>query len=96
MYTLNGVEFDGEPEDYTELKEVVKAVPLERYKLLLTFNDGEKRVWDFEAYIDKPVFRPLKDKAEFDKVYVDYGSPVWRGGEIDFDPCTIYSHGISI
>jgi hypothetical protein len=39
----------------------IKSVkPQEDYCLLLTFDNGEKRVFDLKPYLEKPVFRQLK------------------------------------
>ena len=49
---------------------VVGVKPLESYRLLLTFENGEKRLFDMTSYLDKGVFRELKDKNIFRSVRV--------------------------
>ena len=41
-------------------------------------------------------FRPLKDKALFDGVYVDYGAPVWDDGAVDIAPEYLYKNGTGV
>ena len=68
----------------------VKAVkPQEDYRLLLTFENGEKRVFDLKPYLDKPVFQGLKNTAFFKTARVVSGSVEWHG-EVDLSYDTLY------
>ena len=40
--------------------------PLEDYKLLLKFSNGEERIFDVTPLLDLPVYRPLKDITLYD------------------------------
>lgn len=40
---------------------VINVEPLNDYKLLLTFDNGEKRIFDVSPYLDKGIFKELKD-----------------------------------
>ena len=73
----------------------VKSVkPQEDYCLLLTFENGEKRVFDLKPYLAKPVFRPLKNIALFKTARVVSGSVEWQGGaDLSYD--TLYLEGKS-
>ena len=43
--------------------EINDAKSLEGIKMLVSFNNGESRLFDFATIIDRyPVFAPLKDK----------------------------------
>jgi hypothetical protein len=57
--------------------------------LLLTFENGEKRIFDLKPYFDKPVFAKLKNEAIFKTVKVASGSVEWQG-EIDLSYDTLY------
>ncbi|MCM1328288.1 MAG: DUF2442 domain-containing protein [Ruminococcus sp.] len=86
MYIINDIAYAG------ELPKPVKAKairPLDGYRLLITFNNDEKRVFDFKPYLDFPCYKPLKDVNVFNGVYVEYGTAVWNGGEIDIAPETL-------
>ena len=39
----------------------VKA--LDNYKILVTFDNNEKRIKDMKPYLEKGIFRKLKDKV---------------------------------
>ncbi len=68
----------------------VKSVkPQEDYLLLLTFENGEKRVFDLKPYLEKPVFKRLQNITLFKTVRVISGSVEWQG-EIDLSYDTLY------
>ena len=68
----------------------VKSVqPQENYCLLLTFENGEKRIFDLKPYLAKGVFVRLKNAALFKTVRVVSGSIEWQG-EIDLSYDTLY------
>jgi len=59
-------------------------------KLLLLFNNGEKRIFDMKPYFHYPVFHRLENAAFFSLARVDYGTVTWPG-DIDIAPETLYS-----
>jgi hypothetical protein len=65
----------------------VKANP--DYTLTLTFTNGEIKVFDVKPYLDKGIFRELKDRNEFNSVRPFLGSIQWRNGQ-DFCPDMLY------
>ena len=56
------------------MKEIIKAEPLENYELLLTFEDGEKKVKDMKPYLEKGVFKKLQNIEVFKNVKVKFGT----------------------
>jgi len=71
------------------LLDVVNVEAKPNYKLLLEFENGEKRVFDMSPYMDKKPFVQLKGSPLFAKAFVDYGTVVWPGN-IDIAPETLY------
>ena len=65
----------------------VRATP--DYMLHLEFENGEKRIFDMNPYMDKHPFIRVKDTALFALATVDYGTVVWPG-RIDIAPETLY------
>jgi len=61
----------------------------EDYRLLLTFENGERRIFDVKPYLDKGVFTRLRNVAEFKTARVVSGSVEWHG-EIDLSYDTLY------
>jgi hypothetical protein len=71
----------------------VKSVkPNPDYTLTLTFTDGEIRIFDVKPYLDKGIFRELRDMSVFNSVKPFLGSIQWQGGQ-DFCPDTLYLEG---
>ena len=56
---------------------VQKVVAHKDYTLLVTFENGEERVFDVKPYLDKGVFRELQDIAYFRRVKVLWGAIAW-------------------
>jgi len=69
----------------------VKAVEaLPKYKLLLTFENGERRVFNVAPYLETGMFRELRDERLFRSVRVVFDSVAWANG-VDLCPETLYS-----
>ena len=66
------------------MREIIKVEVLQDYKLLLTFDNNIKKIKDMKPYIEKGVFRKLKDEEYFKKVKLQYGTISW---ENDMDLC---------
>ena len=64
------------------------------YKLWVRFNTGEAKIFDFKPMLDMPAFAALKNTELFNRVYIDYGVPVWNDGDIDIAPEKIYRDGV--
>jgi len=71
------------------LLDVVKVEVELGYLLRLEFENGEKRIFDMSAYMDKRPFVRLKEFSLFALAKVDYGTVVWPGN-IDIAPETLY------
>lgn len=69
--------------------QVTAVRPLDNYHLELSFNTGEVRVFDARPYLDKGIFRELKDPGYFRSVRVAFGTTTWPH-EQDFGPDTLY------
>ena len=77
---------------YIAVKEVKS---LEDYKLLLTFENGEMREFDMAPYMDKGLFRELKDVNLFSKVNVSFDTVEWDNG-IDLCPEVLYEESVPV
>ena len=54
------------------MRGIKEAKPLQNYELLLTFDTGEKKIYDVKPLINSlPLFSKLSDNDIFRKVYVD-------------------------
>lgn len=79
------------------MKTVIKVEPLEDYKILIEFDNGEKRISDITPLLSKPVFAFLKDISYFNSVYIEYGAVTWKdcnGNEVDICPDKLYMDSV--
>ena len=80
------------------MHKVINGSPQNNYKLLVTFENGEQRIYNVVPLLCKPVFVPLKDTNVFNKAYVEYGAVTWKdqdGNEIDICPDKMYRDSVS-
>jgi hypothetical protein len=63
------------------------------YTLLLTFDNDDHRRFDMKPFLDKGIFRELKDIAHFNSVHVCFDSIEWDN-EADFDPEVLHSGSV--
>ena len=69
--------------------QIREVSPSPDFCLSLTFSNGERRRFDVRPYLDKGVFRELRDFSRFSQVRVVAGTVEWPG-EIDLCPDTLY------
>ena len=72
---------------YPAVKEVKPGID---YTLMLTFDNGQKRKFDMKPYLDKGIFRELKDISKFNTVHISFDSVEWDN-EADFDPEVLFN-----
>ena len=68
---------------------VVLVEPENDFKLAITFENGERRIFDVTPYLDKGIFSELRNVSYFQKVKVAFGSIEWPH-EQDFSKDTLY------
>lgn len=67
----------------------VKVVkPLPDYKIYVEIEDGRKGIFDVSPYLDRGVFRELKDVNYFNQVGIVLGAVTWPN-EQDIAPETL-------
>jgi len=74
---------------------VKEVLALADYRLELTFVNGERRVFDARAYLQYPVFQPLRNAGLFSQARVVAGSIEWPG-EVDLSYDTLYLESVPI
>ena len=72
--------------------EVIKAEYIEGYRLLLLFNNGERKIVDLSNSLKGPVFLPLKDISYFKRFSIKFNTVEWENGA-DFAPEYLYEIG---
>jgi len=74
---------------------VISVIANDDYTLTLTFANGEVKVYDINPLLDFGVFKELRDKTYFRKVFVFNGTIQWPN-EQDICPDTLYLDGRTI
>ena len=93
MYIIDGIAYAGEPIKPVSAKSIR---PLDDYRLIISFNNGERRMFDFKPLLDMPCYQPLKDVEIFKQVFVEFGTAVWNNGDIDIAPETLYADSVTV
>ena len=75
---------------YLAIKDVK---PIENYKLILTFVDESIKLFDMKPFLEKGVFKELRNETLFKTVKVSFDSIEWSNGT-DIDPETLYEDSV--
>ncbi|BCR06481.1 molybdopterin-guanine dinucleotide biosynthesis protein MobA [Desulfuromonas versatilis] len=67
---------------------VISAIPNSPNTLLVELSDGRKGTFDVGPYLERGIFKELKNPSYFKQVKAAYGGVVWPN-EQDFSPETI-------
>lgn len=68
----------------------IDVKPLDNYELLVTFQNGEKRVFDAKPILTLPLYQPLKNKGFFNLAKAD-GMCIFWDEDVDLCPDMVYS-----
>ena len=74
---------------------VKNVIPIDNYNLILTFENGEKRQFDMNPYLNKGIFKELRDLSVFNSVKISFDTIQWNN-EADLDPEILYTHSRKI
>ena len=74
---------------------VTYLTPQADHRLLLEFDNGEERLFDLMPWLDKGVFRALRDSRQFTQARVVDGS-VEGSSEIDLSYDTLYLRSVVV
>ena len=69
--------------------------PMENYKLLVTFDNGEQRIYDAKPLIKGDWFGKLKDLKTFNTVHIAGLSVEWADGQ-DVCPDDLYYSSVPV
>ena len=88
MYIVNNICYTGTQGQEMKVKE---AVALRGGILLVTFESGEKRLFD-TTLLEGNAFKPLQDEKVLSDMTIFHGVITWLNGEIDIAPETVYEN----
>lgn len=75
---------------YISVKDVK---PVDNYKLVITFSNNEVKIFDMNPYLEKGVFKELKEISMFKSVRVNFDTIEWKN-DADIDPEILYEDSI--
>jgi len=62
--------------------------PLSDYRIYVEIENGQKGIFDLKPYLDRGVFRELRDLNYFNQVHIFFGAVTWPN-EQDIAPETL-------
>lgn len=68
----------------------VNVKPLDDYKLFVTFQNGEKKIFDASPLLSLPIYQPLQNESFFKTAKAD-GMCIYWNDSIDLCPDMLYS-----
>ncbi len=74
---------------------VKKVEPVGDYKLHLTFENGEEKIFDVSPYLNIGKFAELRDLSLFNSVTIRFDTIEWAN-HLDMDPEFLYEKSIKI
>lgn len=88
MFTLNGIVYASEK---PEIMQIISVKPLEDMMMILTFSNGEQRLFD-ASVLSGSAFEPLSDVFIFNDCKIVDGIVTWLDEEIDCAPEFMYQN----
>ena len=85
----NGIAYANEPSE--EIK-ITAIKPLDDMMMIVTFETGEKRLYDASQLLQYPAFAPLADDTVFKSAQIEWGVVTWCNGKVDIAPEAIYDN----
>ena len=70
------------------IPDVLNFSILPDYRIKITLSNGKTGVFNITPYLDKGIFKELKDYDYFKRARIEFGTIVWPN-EQDFSPETI-------
>ena len=74
---------------------IKEVEPTSDYRLIPTFENGERRSFDMKPYLDNGIFKELRDVEMFKTAHVSFNTVAWDN-EADFDPEALYEGGLPL
>lgn len=74
---------------------VISVKPLDGYKLRITFENGEEKLFDLTPFLNIGKFAELKDINLFNSVVIKFDSIEWAN-HLDIDPEFLYENSTSL
>jgi hypothetical protein len=69
--------------------------PLPGYRIYVELENGQKGIFDLKPYLDRGVFRELRDVHYFNQVYIFLGAVTWPN-EQDIAPESLLAELVNL
>lgn len=90
MYIVNDIAY-AENFNNKELK-IIDIKVVSELCMLVTFSNGEKRIFDAKYLLQYPAYKKLEDFEVFKKAHIENGVIVWDNGAIDIGIYAVYEN----
>ena len=90
MYVVNDVAY-AENFNNKNLK-IINLKIISELCMLITFSNGEKRIFDAQFLMKYPIYKKLQDFNVFKSAHIENGTIVWDNGAIDIGVDTVYNN----
>lgn len=74
---------------------IIDVIAINDYKLVLIFENKERRIFDMKPYMNKGIFKDLYNKNIFETVHIAFDTIEWSNNA-DFDPELLYQESIPL
>ena len=93
MYIVNDIAY-AENFNNKELK-IVDIKVVSELCMLVTFSNGEKRIFDAKYLLQYPAYQKLEDFEVFKNAHIENGIIVWDNGAIDIGIDAVYENSFA-
>ena len=93
VYQIGGRKYVYDPDRRKQIRPIPRiatANPLEGYRVLVEYDNGQRGTADLSALVAKGPFCAWRNREYFESVYPRGSSLAWGNGEIDVAPETVY------
>ena len=80
-----------------DVPKIKSVIPLEEKRLLVTFTNGDQKIYDCNTPLHLDRFQPLKTEAFFKVVVADRGGyGISWNDEVDLSECELWTNGVEL
>ena len=93
MNIVDGIAYAGAP--ITEIR-ITEIKHLNDMTMIVTFDTGEKRLFNATQLLKYPAFASLADDTVFKSAQIEWDVITWCDGELDIAPEFVYANSLPI
>lgn len=90
MYIVDNIAY---ADDFnTENLKIIEIKIVSELYMLITFSNGEKKIFDATFLLQFPAYKKLENFEVFKNAYIENGILMWDNGQIDISTDTLYNN----